>query len=72
MRINAKTLPLLAWRVHHGRVVVFDTETTGGASWDEICQIAAAEYIGGTLSRTLALYVRPTRPVNPWFLENPS
>ena len=66
MRINAKTLPLLVWRVHHGRVVVFDTETTGGSSWDEICQIAAAEYVDGALSRTLALYVRPTCRVNPW------
>ena len=66
MRINEKTLPLLDERVHHGRVVVFDTETTGGSSWDEICQIAAAEYVGGTLSRTLALYIRPTCPVNPW------
>ena len=66
MRITTATLPLLAERVHTGRVIVFDTETTGGASWDEICQIAAAEYIGGTLVRTLALYVRPTCPVNPW------
>ena len=66
MRINATTLPLLAERVHTGRVVVFDTETTGGSSWDEICQIAAAEYVGGARSRTLALYVRPTCRVNPW------
>lgn len=66
MRINATTLPLLAERARHGRVVVFDTETTGGSSWDEICQIAAAEYVDGTLSRTLALYIRPTCPVNPW------
>ncbi len=66
MRINATTLPLLAERVHTGRVVVFDTETTGGSSWDEICQLAAAEYVGGARSRTLALYVRPTCRVNPW------
>ena len=66
MRITPATLPLLAARVHTGRVGVFDTETTGGTSCDEICQIAAAEYVGGTLSRTLALYVRPTCPVNPW------
>ena len=43
MRITPATLPLLAARVHTGRVVVFDTETTGGAAGDEICQIAAAE-----------------------------
>ena len=66
MRINAKTLPLLAARARTGRVVAFDTETTGGTAWDEICQIAAAEYDGGVLSQTLALYVRPTCPMNPW------
>lgn len=66
MRINAKTLPLIAARARNGRVVAFDTETTGGTAWDEICQIAAAEFVDGTLARTLALYVRPTCPMNPW------
>ncbi len=66
MRITKQTLPKLEAFVRAGRVVVFDTETTGGASWDEICQIAAAEYICGELTRTLALYVRPTCRVNPW------
>ena len=66
MRINAKTLPLIAARARHGRVVAFDTETTGGTAWDEICQIAAAEFIDGTLARTMAVYVRPTCRVNPW------
>lgn len=66
MRITAETLPLIAARARGGRVVVFDTETTGGAPWDEICQIAAAEYVGGRLGRTLALYVRPTCRMNPW------
>lgn len=66
MRIDATSLPLLVSRVQTGRVVVFDTETTGGTACDEICQIAAAEFVGGELSRTLALYVRPTCPVNPW------
>ena len=66
MRISPSTLPLLASRARAGRVVVFDTETTGGSSWDEICQIAAAEYVGGNLSRTLALYVCPTCTMNPW------
>ena len=69
MKINAKTLPILAKRVHEGRVVAFDTETTGGAPWDEICQIGAAEYIGGNLSRTFSLYVRPTCRMNPWAEE---
>jgi len=47
-------------------VVVFDTETTGGADYDEICQIAAAEYVCGKLSRTLAIYICPTCEMNPW------
>ena len=41
MRINSHTLPLIAARARAGRVVAFDTETTGGTAWDEICQIAA-------------------------------
>ena len=45
-------------------MVAFDTETTGGTAWDEICQIAAAEYDGGALLRTLALSrrLRPDLP----------
>ena len=66
MRINSHTLPLIAARARSGRVVAFDTETTGGTICDEICQIAAAEFIDGTLARTMAVYVRPTCPMNPW------
>ena len=66
MRICAKTLPKIAEYARCGRVVVFDTETTGISRWDEICQIAAAEYIGGELSRTLNLYICPTCEMNPW------
>ena len=66
MRINAKPLPLIAARARAGRVVAFDTETTGGTAWDEICQIAAAEFVDGALARTMAHYVRPTCPMNPW------
>ena len=66
MRINSHTLPLIAARAKAGRVVAFDTETTGGTAWDEICQIAAAEFIDGTLARTMAVYVRPMCPMNPW------
>jgi len=36
MRITAKTLPLIAAQARTGRVVAFDTETTGGTAWDEI------------------------------------
>lgn len=49
-----------------GRVVVFDTETTGGSCSDEICQLAAAEYINGQLERTMNVYIRPTCEMNPW------
>lgn len=66
MRICDNTLPCLAGYARHGRVVVFDTETTGGADYDEICQIAAVEYVDGNLSRTLALYICPTCEMNPW------
>ena len=66
MRICDNTLPRLAEYARSGRVVVFDTETTGGADYDEICQIAAAEYVCGKLTRTLALYVCPTCEMNPW------
>ena len=66
MRIGAGTLPQIAEYARNGRVVVFDTETTGCSRWDEICQIAAAEYEGGVLSRMFSAYVRPTCEMNPW------
>lgn len=65
MRITERTLPKIAEIARDGRVVVFDTETTGCSRWDEICQIAAAEYVGGSLSRTFNLYIRPTCRMNP-------
>lgn len=66
MSINGDSLSRLAEYARAGRVVVFDTETTGGSSHDEICQIAAVEYVRGELARTLALYVCPTCEMNPW------
>ena len=66
MRITKETLPKIAAYAQEGRVVVFDTETTGCSRLDEICQIAAAEYVGGKLARTFSLYVRPTCRMNPW------
>ena len=66
MRICDKTVLKLVDYARHGRVVVFDTETTGGADYDEICQIAAVEYVDGTLARTLKLYICPTCEMNPW------
>ncbi len=66
MRISDRTLPQIAEYARSGRVVVFDTETTGCSRFDEICQIAAAEYVGGTLTRTFSAYVCPTCEMNPW------
>ena len=66
MRICADSLPRIAEYARAGRVVVFDTETTGGSACDEICQIAAVEYVCGVKARTLALYICPTCEMNPW------
>jgi len=66
MRVCKKNLPVFADYAWRGRVVVFDTETTGGTRDDEICQLAAAEYRNGTLSRTINLYLRPTCEMNSW------
>ena len=66
MRISKKNLLRLAECARRGRVVVFDTETTGCTSYDEICQIAAAEYVHGDLARTFARYICPTCEMNPF------
>ena len=66
MRSYADSLPRFAEYARAGRVVVFDTETTGGSACDEICQIAAVEYVCGVKARTLALYICPTCEMNPW------
>ena len=60
MRFAADRLASLARRAREGRVVAFDTETTGCSWYDEICQIAAAEYVEGRLARTFAAYICPT------------
>ena len=65
MPICASTLPQIAEYARRGRVVVFDTETTGCSRWDEICQIAAVEYVGGVRARTFSAYVCPTCEMNP-------
>jgi DNA polymerase III epsilon subunit-like protein len=66
MRISANTVPQIAEYARSGRVVVFDTETTGCSRWDEICQIAAVEYVDGVRARTFSVYVCPTCEMNPW------
>lgn len=66
MRICPKNLTAIAEYAWNGRVVVVDTETTGGGADDEICQIAAAEYVSGALKRTMNVYLNPTCGMNPW------
>ena len=66
MRISESNIAVWRRRAARGRVVAFDTETTGISRCDEICQIAAAEYVGGRLSRTFSAYIRPTCEMNPF------
>ena len=51
------------WLAHfarNGRVVFFDTETTGLGDDDEIVQLSAVEYVGGRKARSYNAYIRPT------------
>ncbi len=66
MRIDEEGVRTFRRYAVDGRVVVFDTETTGGSCYDEICQIAAAEYVGGVRTRTFCEYVRPSCEMNPY------
>ena len=66
MKINETNLEKFRQYATGGRVVVFDTETTGCSRWDEICQIAAVEYVAGVRARTFNMYVCPTCEMNPW------
>lgn len=66
MRISSNTLPIIADYARNGRVVVFDTETTGCTRDDEICQLAAAEYVCGELTHTMSVYICPTCEMNPF------
>ena len=66
MRTTPQNIERFAEFADCGRVVVFDTETTGGSCSDEICQLAAAEYVNGRLERTMNVYIRPTCEMNPW------
>ena len=60
MKVRVENIEAITEYANHGRVVVFDTETTGMYEGDEICQIAAAEYVNGKLRRTMNVYMCPT------------
>lgn len=62
---NQESLVECRVRALEGRVVVFDTESTGLSSEDEIVQLAAVEYVGGKQTRTLSFYVAPTCAMDP-------
>ncbi|MGN0847543.1 MAG: exonuclease domain-containing protein [Kiritimatiellia bacterium] len=66
MRICRNSLSRIAEYARAGRVVVVDTETTGCSRDDQICQLAAAEYVAGRLTRTMNVYVRPTCEMSYW------
>lgn len=60
--------PLRAYArfAREGRIVVFDTETTGlNTRADDIIQLAAAEYVRGVPGRSLNLFLKNTRPILP-------
>ena len=66
MRVTQQNIETFAEFADGGRVLVFDTETTGGSCADEICQLAAAEFVNGRLERTMNVYLRPSCEMNPW------
>ena len=66
MRIDTESLLSLHRYAEQGRIIVFDTETTGMTNDDEICQIAAVEYERGTECRSMAEYLTPACPMNPF------
>lgn len=66
MRVSTNNIAKFAEYARAGRVVVVDTETTGCSRDDQICQLAAAEYVAGRLTRTMNVYVKPTCAMNYW------
>ena len=50
---------LAVWFALNGRIVVFDTETTGLDEDDEILQLAAIEFVKGVQTRTFNAYINP-------------
>lgn len=45
----------------HGRIVAFDTETTGLDEDDEVVQLSAVEYKEGCRTRVFNAYIKPAR-----------
>ena len=64
-RVTQDALRSYVQFAERGRVIVFDTETTGISNADEIIQLAAAEYVCGKLEHTLDLYMIPSCPIHP-------
>ena len=64
-RMSKRTLSFYRTFAQSGRVIAFDTETTGISCDDEIIQIAAVEYVAGERTRSLDLYIKPTCPIHP-------
>ena len=50
---------LAIWFALNGRIVVFDTETTGLDEDDEILQLSAIEFVKGVQTRTFNAYINP-------------
>ena len=65
MRMSLEDIEAIRSYAAGGRVVVFDTETTGCSRYDEICQIAAVEYVCGEQTRTFSAYICPTCEMDP-------
>ena len=65
MRMRLEDIEAIRRYAAGGRVVMFDTETTGCSRYDEICQIAAVEYVNGVQARTFMLYICPTCEMDP-------
>jgi len=64
-RTSRTALKVFADFAAKGRIVFFDTETTGMTRFDQIIEIAAVEYVCGERTRTFRRYLLPTCEINP-------
>lgn len=67
MSLSEKDLAIFE-KARTGRVIFFDTETTGMSDEDEVCQIAAVEFAAGVETRRFNEYLRISFPM-PWDAE---